>query len=134
MLKWLMFHHDCYQQFTSIRCYLSLACKLNFRKGNLISKRYWDYFQTNYVKSLLVVLQRIKNVKFFGNNRWFQWNDEPISVQQLTTKMKDFLSVDNELYLHRHMLQKLKELFFFGNIIVSKKDGMPHMVHCKNFP
>lgn len=104
------------------------ACSVNFRKGDPIPKKYRDDSQDELrCKPLGRPAEKEKHDAFLEVCRWFQGNDEPVSVQQLVTKMKDFLPVDNEPYSNRHMLQKLKE-HFFGNIIVSKNDGMPNMV------
>ncbi|KAF2899085.1 hypothetical protein ILUMI_07088 [Ignelater luminosus] len=104
----LMFNHDCQ------------ACSVNFRKDAPIPKKYRDDSHDKLrCKSLGSPAEKIC--------RWFQGNDELVSVQQLVTKMKDLLPVENEPHGNPHMLQKLKK-HFFGNNIVSKNDEMPNMV------
>lgn len=104
------------------------ACSVNFRKGDPILKKYQDDTQDELrCKPLGRPAEKEKHDAFLEVCSWFQKNDEPVSVQQLATKMKDFLPVGNQPYSYRHMLQKLEE-HFFGSIIASKKDGMPNIV------
>lgn len=104
------------------------ACSVNFRKGDLIPKKYQDDSESeSSCKPLGRPAVKTKHDAFLEVCQWFQENDEPVSVQQLVTKMEDFLPQDNEPYSNRHMLKKLEE-HFSGNIIISKMEGMPTVV------
>lgn len=104
------------------------ACSVNFRKGDLIPKKYQDDSESeSSCNSLGRPAVKTKHDAFLEVFQWFQENDEPISVQQLVTKMEDFLPQGNEPYSNRHMLKKL-EVHFSGNIIISKMEGMPTVV------
>ncbi|CAH1103809.1 unnamed protein product [Psylliodes chrysocephalus] len=79
------------------------ACSVNFRKGDLIPKKYQDNSKDELrYKPLGRPMEKDKLDPFLEVCKWFKENDEPVCAQQLVTKMKDFLPVDAAI---QHLLR-----------------------------